>query len=50
MAKICPKCDSGVSVLYKCNRCGKVFCEKCMKGWIDKSCPYCDEARNIVKV
>ncbi len=47
MAKICPKCDRKTGVLFKCNNCGKVVCENCLTGWIDKACPYCGEKRNI---
>ena len=44
MARECPKCSSKVgwlSIMWRCPRCGKVFCLACAAGWHSHKCPYC---------
>jgi hypothetical protein len=49
MAKYsCCICHKGLGSLlteyaHKCKNpaCGKIFCEGCLDGWINKKCPHC---------
>jgi len=40
-SKECPRCNSDVDRIAKCNQCGGSFCKNCAKGLTNKKCPYC---------
>jgi hypothetical protein len=42
-SKTCPNCKAQHGRLFKCKKCGTIFCDSCAKGFIGGSCPTCRE-------